>query len=117
MGRFDSDCVRAGLRGLSHDDGQPHGRWERRERFPIDIFGQDRFENLLPELVGPDFVLLNTLYGTGFLRHTNLLRAGNVKHHGSQLFAAAQLDDMLDLRGQGGEIAPAAVIANNDEPI
>ena len=45
MGRFDPDRVRAGLRGPTHDDGQPDRRWERRERLPIDIFGQDRFEN------------------------------------------------------------------------
>jgi hypothetical protein len=70
VGRFDPDCVRAGLRGLTHDDGQSDGRWERRERFPIDIFGQDGFENLLPELVRLDFALLSTLYGAGFLRHT-----------------------------------------------
>ena len=44
VGRFDPDCVRVGLRGLTHDDGQPDGRWERRERFPFDIFGQDGFE-------------------------------------------------------------------------
>jgi hypothetical protein len=78
VGRFDPDCVRAGLRGLTHDDGQPDGRWERWERLPIDIFGQDGFENLLPELVRPDFALLSTLYGAGFLRHTNLLPAENV---------------------------------------
>jgi hypothetical protein len=81
VGGFDPDFVRAGLRGLTHDDGQPDGRWERRERFPIDIFGQDGFENLLPELVRLDFALLSTLYGAGFLRHTNLLRAESVKHH------------------------------------
>src|SRR6202051_4253905 len=79
--RFDPDCVRAGLRGLTHDDGQPNGRWERGERFPIDIFGQDGFENLLPGVVRPDFALLATLNGTGFLRYTNLLRAENAKHH------------------------------------
>src|SRR5690349_14516580 len=28
VGRFDPDCVRAGLRGLTHDDGQPDGRWD-----------------------------------------------------------------------------------------
>src|SRR5580698_2954122 len=72
VGCFDPDCVRAGLRGLTHDDGKPDGGWERRERFPIDIFGQDGFENLLPELVKPDLALLRRLYGTGFLRHTNL---------------------------------------------
>jgi len=74
VGNFDPDCVRAGLRGLTDDDGQPDGRWERRERFPIDIFGQDRFENLLAELVRVDFALLGLLYGAGSLRQTNLLR-------------------------------------------
>jgi hypothetical protein len=69
VGHFDPDCVRTGLRGLTHDDGQPDGRWERRERFPIDIFGQDGFEKLLPELMRLDFALLSTLYGAGFLRH------------------------------------------------
>src|SRR4029077_11146265 len=78
VGRFDPDCVRARLRGLTHDDGQPDGRWKRRERLPIDIFGQDGFEILLPELVRLDFALLSTLYGAGFLGHTNLLAAENV---------------------------------------
>jgi hypothetical protein len=73
VGRFNPDCVRAGFRGLANDDRQPNGRWERRERFPIDIFRQDGFENLLPELMGPDFALLSTLYCAGFFRHTNLL--------------------------------------------
>src|ERR1700730_9782176 len=81
VGHFDPDCVRAGLRGLPDDDGEPDGRWESWERFPIDIFGQDGFENLLPELVRLDFALLSTLYGASFLRHRNLLRAENVKHH------------------------------------
>src|SRR5208283_471228 len=67
--RFDPDCVGPGLRWLTHDDGQPDGRWESRERFPIEIFGQDGFENLLPRLVRPDFALLSMLYGAGFLRH------------------------------------------------
>jgi hypothetical protein len=81
VGQFDPDRVRAGPRGPTHDDGQPDGRWERRERFPIDIFGQDGFENLLAELVKLDFALLSRLYGAGFLRHTNLHDAENVKHH------------------------------------
>jgi len=34
---FDPDGVRAGLGGLTDDDGEPDGRWERRERFPINI--------------------------------------------------------------------------------
>jgi hypothetical protein len=81
VGHFNPDCVRTRPRGLTHDHGQPDGRWERQERFPIDIFGQDGFENLLPEFVRPDFALLSTFYGAGFLRRTNLLRAENVKHH------------------------------------
>jgi hypothetical protein len=63
---------------LTHDDGQPDGRWKRRERFPIDIFGQDGLENLLPDLVSLDFALLSALYSAGILRHTNLLRAENL---------------------------------------
>jgi hypothetical protein len=62
VGHFNPDCVRAGLRGLTHDDGQPDGWWERRERFPIDIFGQDGFENLLPELMKLNFALLSPLH-------------------------------------------------------
>jgi len=65
VGRFDPDGVRAGLRRLTHDDGQPDRRRERRERFPIDIVGQDGFENLLPALVKPDCAWLGTLYGAG----------------------------------------------------
>jgi len=34
-----------------------------------------------------------------------------------QLAVAAMLHVVLDLRGQGGEIALAAVIDNNDEPM
>src|ERR1700722_4420705 len=81
VGYFDSDCVRARLRGLTHDDSQPDGCRECRERFPIDIFGQDAFENVLPGLMSLNIALLSTLYGTGFLRHAILLRAENVKHH------------------------------------
>ena len=81
VGHLDPDGVWAGLRRLTHDDGEPGGRWERRERLPIDIFGQDGFENLLTELVRPDFALLGMLYGAGFLRHTILLRAENLKQH------------------------------------
>src|ERR1700681_237164 len=76
---FDPDHVWSRFRRLTHDDGQPDGRWKRRERFPIDIFRQGDFENLLPELVRPDFALLSRLYGAGFLRHTNLHRAENVE--------------------------------------
>jgi hypothetical protein len=54
----------AGLRGLTHDDGQPHGRWEGRERLPSDIFGQDGLESLLAELVS-----------AGSRKHRNLLHA------------------------------------------
>jgi hypothetical protein len=58
VGHFNPDCVGTAIRGPTHDDSQPDGRWERRERFPIFIFGQDAFENLLPELVRLDFALL-----------------------------------------------------------
>jgi hypothetical protein len=68
---FDPDGVRAGFRGLTHDDRQPDGRWERRERFPINIFGQDSFENVLPQLMRLNFASLIALYGAGFLRHIN----------------------------------------------
>jgi hypothetical protein len=37
--------------------------------------------------------------------------------NGSQLAVAAPLHIVLDLRGQGDEIALAAVIDKNDEPI
>jgi hypothetical protein len=37
--------------------------------------------------------------------------------NGSQLAVAAPLHVVLDLRGQGGEIALTAVISNNDEPM
>jgi hypothetical protein len=37
--------------------------------------------------------------------------------NGSQLAVAASRHVVLDLRGQGGEIALAAVIDNNDDPM
>src|ERR1700722_703407 len=76
--RFDPDGVRARLRGLTHDDRQQDARRKLRERFPIDIIGQDSFENVLPELVRPHFALLSTLCAAGFLSHTILLRQENV---------------------------------------
>ena len=72
VGRFDPDRVRAGFRGLTLYDGQPDGRWERREQLPIDIFGQDGFENLPPELVRPNFALLSTPYGAGCYSNCDL---------------------------------------------
>lgn len=81
MGRFDPDGVGAGSRGLTYDDGQADGRWECRERFPIDVIRQDGFENFLSRVVRPGLILLSILCGIGFLRHTNLLNAKNVKHH------------------------------------
>src|ERR1700689_246063 len=99
VGRFDPDRVRAGLRGLTHHDGQPDGRRERRERFPLDIFGQDGFENLLPGLVRLDFALLSARYGAGFLRHTKLLRSHYVKH-----------DHRLSKHGCSDCTPPAAIL-------
>src|SRR5271165_205322 len=72
-GYFDSDCVRARLREFTHDDSQPDGWWECRERFPIDVFGQDAFENVLPGLMSLDIDLLSAFHGAGFLRHTHPL--------------------------------------------
>jgi hypothetical protein len=41
VGRFDPDCVWApGLRGLTHDDSQPDGRWERRDAFQATSSGK-----------------------------------------------------------------------------
>ncbi len=54
-GALSPGLCKARFRGLPHDDGQPHGRWERRKWFPIDVVGQDGFENVLPGLVRPDF--------------------------------------------------------------
>ena len=51
-GHFDPDRVGAGLRGVTDNDGEPDRRWERRERLPVDLFGQDRSENGLAWLVG-----------------------------------------------------------------
>jgi hypothetical protein len=51
MGHSDPDRVGPGLRGLTHDDSQADRRWERREGFPVDVFGQDRFENVLSGLM------------------------------------------------------------------
>src|ERR1700676_3308034 len=51
VGHSDPDGVRAGLRGLTHDDSQADRRWERREGLPVDVFGQNRFENVLAWLM------------------------------------------------------------------
>jgi hypothetical protein len=47
MGHSDPDRVGSGHRGLTRDDSQADQRWKRREGFPADVFGQDRFENVL----------------------------------------------------------------------
>ena len=51
-GHFDPDHIGAGLRRLADDDGEADRRWERRERLPLDIFGQHRSENGFARLVG-----------------------------------------------------------------
>jgi len=51
VGYSDPDRVGSGLRGLTHDDSQADRRWERGEGLPIDVFGQDRFENVLAWLM------------------------------------------------------------------
>ena len=40
MGNPDPNCVRTGLRRMAHDDCQTDRRWKRRERLPLEIFGQ-----------------------------------------------------------------------------
>ena len=60
-GHFDPGSVRAGLRGLPDDEGKPYGGWERRERSPINIFGQDGFEYFLSKLVTTDAALRGRL--------------------------------------------------------
>jgi hypothetical protein len=95
---FDPDGVRAGLRGLTDDDGEPDGRWERRERFPINILRQDGFEHFLSGLVSTDSALLSRLCAAGFLRHTNLLGAGNVSHKVEQ--------NLEGLGLRGSKVAP-----------
>jgi hypothetical protein len=54
----DPDRVGAGLQWLADNDGKADRRWERRERLPFDVFGQDRFENGLARLVSSDYTLL-----------------------------------------------------------
>jgi hypothetical protein len=40
---------------VTDKDGESDGRWERRERFPVDVFGQDRSENSFVWLVGSNY--------------------------------------------------------------
>src|SRR5882762_11515070 len=40
VGNPDPNCVRTGLRRMAHDDCQTDRRWKRRERLPLEIFGQ-----------------------------------------------------------------------------
>ena len=51
VGYSDPDRVGAGFRWLTDDDSQAYRRWERREGLPVDVFGQDRFENVLAWLI------------------------------------------------------------------
>jgi len=46
-----SNPVGSGLRGLTHNDSEADRRWERREGLPVNVFGQDRFENVLAWLM------------------------------------------------------------------
>jgi hypothetical protein len=87
VGRSDSDGVRPGLGGLTHDDGQADRRWECRKCFPIDIVGQDSFENVLTQLVGLGFDLLGKLNDAGFLRH----KTSFVTDHGIQSKVAIKI--------------------------
>jgi hypothetical protein len=51
------DCVWAGLRGLTDNDGKTDRRWEGREGLPVDVLGQDRFENVLAWLMRSNHIL------------------------------------------------------------
>ena len=46
-----SDQVRTGLGWLAHNNGEACRRWKRRERLPIHILGNNRFEFPLARLV------------------------------------------------------------------
>lgn len=48
---LDADHVRAGLLGMTHNDGEASRRRKRRERLPVDILGQHRPEDSLIWLV------------------------------------------------------------------
>src|ERR1700728_156363 len=58
MGHSNPDGVGSGLQGLTHDDSQADRMWERREGLPVDVFGQDRFENVLTWLMRCNHTLL-----------------------------------------------------------
>jgi hypothetical protein len=58
MGHSDPDRVGAGFRWLTDDDSQADRRWERREGLPVDVFGQNRFENVLAWLMRCNHALL-----------------------------------------------------------
>ena len=55
---FDPDGVGAGLRGMTDNRCQANRRRERREWLPIEVFGQDRSENVLAWLVRSKRALL-----------------------------------------------------------
>ena len=50
-GHLDPDQIRSGLSRVSNKHGQSRRRRKRRERFPIDIFRENRFENVFAWLV------------------------------------------------------------------
>src|SRR5208283_3209958 len=58
MGHSDPNRVGSSFRGLTDDDSQADRRWKRREGFPVDVFGQDRFENVLAWLMCCNHTLL-----------------------------------------------------------
>ena len=41
------DGVRAFVRRFTYDDGEAHGRWERRKGLPVNVLGQDALEPLV----------------------------------------------------------------------
>src|SRR6266436_1844738 len=58
VGYSDPDRVGAGLRGPTDNDCKSDRRWERSEGLPVDIFRQDRSENVLARVVRSNRTLL-----------------------------------------------------------
>jgi hypothetical protein len=58
VGYSDPDRVGASLSGLTDNDCQADRRWKGGEGLPVDVFGQDRSENFLAQMVRSNLTLL-----------------------------------------------------------
>jgi hypothetical protein len=67
---------------VTDKDGEPDGRWERRERFPVDVFGQDRSENSFVWLVGSNHFGPLYLDGLGGLAVSRFTPKADVRGYG-----------------------------------